>query len=105
MSFITWKEVIPPVDTLTGDQSPSRFEAVRNGLVLVSTSAPPGSQRIWRAYLGGISPIPSLYGHDAFHSERGRFANVEDAKASVEDYLGRWLLSMDMTYMNPVELD
>ena len=106
MPFITWKEVHVPHSENHGVETPAvtRLEAVRNGLVLATVSRVPFThgQEIWRGGLWGVSPIPSLNGHPFL---RDRFGCAGAAQASCEDYLGRWLIAMDMTWVNPVDLD
>jgi hypothetical protein len=106
MAFVNWQEIQVPQTDNHGSISPAtvRHEAVRNGLVLATVTRIPFThgEETWRGGLWGLSPVPSLNAHPFL---RERFGCSGAAQASAEDYLGRWLLAMDMTWVNPVDFD
>ena len=79
--------------------------ADRNGMVMATVLHPPGSEAVWLVNLEGMESHPKLRDHRIFSSVDGRFPSLEEAKEAAEDYLNRWMLTMDLSYMNPVDFD
>jgi hypothetical protein len=94
MSFVTWNKKTDRIHL-----------AMRKDMVMLAVVQPPGSEKVWMAHLEGMESHPKLRDHRIFSSVDGRFPSLEEAKDAAEDYLNRWMLAMDMTYMNPVDFD
>lgn len=101
--LVLWEEKWAPDDPVTGEKGPTRFEGIRNDLTLVTVVRIPSSGGFWRVGLHGLAPHPALNDHDIMSPERGRYKTSDEAMAAADNYLGLWLIEMDMTWMDPID--